>query len=42
MKLAAATALAGYVKESELSVDFILPSPLDKGVVPVIAAAIIP
>ena len=40
MKLAAATALAAYLPESELSVDKILPSPLDKGVVPTIAAAI--
>lgn len=40
MKLAAAKALAGYVKENELNVDFILPSALDKGVVKVIAAVI--
>lgn len=40
MKIAAAKALANYVKENELSVDFILPSPLDKSVVSVIAAAI--
>lgn len=40
MKLAAAQALADYIKESELSVDFILPSPLDKGVVGVIASVI--
>ena len=40
MKLAAATALAAYLPESELSIDKILPSPLDKGVVAVIAAAI--
>lgn len=40
MKLAAAQALADYVKNSELAVDFILPSPLDKNVVNVIASAI--
>lgn len=40
MKLAAAKALANYVKESELNTDFILPSPLDKGVVEVIASVI--
>lgn len=40
MKLAAAKALAGYVKTNELTVDFILPSPLDRGVVAVMAAAI--
>ena len=40
MKLAAAQALADYVKETELTVDNILPSPLDKGVVQVIASAI--
>ena len=40
MKLAAAQALADYVKETELTTDFILPSPLDKGVVNVIASAI--
>ncbi|MFA6185376.1 MAG: NADP-dependent malic enzyme [Candidatus Shapirobacteria bacterium] len=40
MKLAASQALADYVKDSELSVDFILPSPLDKGVVNIIASAI--
>ena len=40
MKLAAAQALADYVKDTELTVDNILPSPLDKGVVNVIASAI--
>lgn len=40
MKLAAVKALANYVKESELNPDFILPSPLDKNVVEVIAAVI--
>lgn len=40
MKIAAAVALAAYVKENDLTVDHILPSPLDKGVVEVIAAAI--
>jgi len=40
MKLAAAAALAAYLPESELSIDKILPSPLDKGVVAVIAAVI--
>jgi len=40
MKLAAALALADYVKDTELTVDNILPSPLDKGVVQIIASAI--
>jgi malate dehydrogenase (oxaloacetate-decarboxylating) len=40
LKLAAAIALASYLPESELSVDNILPSPLDKGIVPAIAAVI--
>ena len=40
MKLAAAQALADYVKDTELTVDNILPSPLDKGVVQIIASAI--
>jgi malate dehydrogenase (oxaloacetate-decarboxylating) len=38
MFLAAAKALAGYVKNP--TVDMILPSPLDKGVVKVVAEAI--
>lgn len=40
MKVAAAYALANYVKEEELAYDYILPSPLDKGVVPVISKAV--
>lgn len=40
MKLAAAVALAGCVKETELNVNFILPSPLDKSVVKKIAEVI--
>ncbi|MDD4027305.1 MAG: NADP-dependent malic enzyme [Candidatus Shapirobacteria bacterium] len=40
MKIAAAVALANYVKENELNVNHILPSPLDKGVVNIIAAAV--
>jgi len=40
MKLAAAKALAGCVKDEELNVDFILPSPLDKSVVSKIAEVI--
>ncbi|MEI8067893.1 MAG: NADP-dependent malic enzyme [Candidatus Shapirobacteria bacterium] len=41
MKIAAAKALAGYVKENELSVDFILPVPLDGGVAQIVAQAIV-
>lgn len=40
MKIAAAKALAAYVSDTNLSVDNILPSPLDKGVVQIVAAAI--
>jgi malate dehydrogenase (oxaloacetate-decarboxylating) len=40
MKLAAAKALAGCVRDEELNVDFILPSPLDKSVVSKIAEVI--
>lgn len=40
MKVAAAYALANYVKDEELAYDYILPSPLDKGVVPVISKAV--
>lgn len=40
MKIAAARALATYVNKNDLTVDHILPSPLDKGVVKVIARAI--
>lgn len=40
MKIAAAKALADYVSLDKLSVDYILPNPLDKGVVSVIAKAI--
>ena len=40
MKVAAAYALAGYIKEEDLAPDYILPSPLDKGVVPLISQAV--
>jgi malate dehydrogenase (oxaloacetate-decarboxylating) len=40
MKIAAAKALAGYVSPDELNVNYILPNPLDKDVVAVIAKAI--
>lgn len=40
MKLAAAKAIASYLPESELSVDNIIPSPLDKGVAKAVAAVI--
>lgn len=40
MKVAAAYALASYIKDEDLTLDYILPSPLDKGVVPVISKAV--
>lgn len=40
MKLAAAQAIASYLPESEINVDNILPSPLDKGVSAAVAAVI--
>jgi malate dehydrogenase (oxaloacetate-decarboxylating) len=40
MKMAAARALAGIISDDELDEDHILPEPLDKRVVPVIAAAV--
>lgn len=40
MKVAAAYALATYIKDKDLAPDYILPSPLDKGVVPVISEAV--
>lgn len=40
MKLAAAKAIASYLPESELTVDNIIPSPLDKGVAACVAAVI--
>jgi len=40
MKLAAAKAIASYLPESEISVDSILPSPLDKGVAQAVADVI--
>ena len=40
MKLAAATAIASYLPESEINVDNILPSPLDKGVATTVAEVI--
>jgi len=40
MKLAAAHAIASYLPESEINVDNILPSPLDKGVATTVAEVI--
>lgn len=40
MKVAAAYALASYIKDEDLNFGYILPSPLDKGVVPVISEAV--
>lgn len=40
MKLAAANAIAHYLPESEITVDNIIPSPLDKGVAQAVAAVI--
>ena len=40
MKVAAAYALASYIKEEDLAFDYILPSPLDKGVAIVISKAV--
>lgn len=40
MKLAAAKAIASYLPESQITVDQILPSPLDKGVAQSVAAVI--
>ncbi|KAF5413332.1 MAG: malate dehydrogenase (oxaloacetate-decarboxylating) [Candidatus Methanocomedens sp.] len=40
MKMAAARALAGIITDSELDENHILPGPLDKRVVPVVAAAV--
>lgn len=40
MKMAAARALAGIISDDELDEDHILPEPLDKRVVPVVAAAV--
>ncbi len=40
MKMAAARALAGIVEDERLNENYILPGPLDKRVVPVIAAAV--
>lgn len=40
MKIAAAKAIAGCVKESELSADYIIPSALDKNVAAEVAAAV--
>lgn len=41
MKIAASYAIANLVSEDELNEDYILPSPLDKRVVPAIAEAVI-
>lgn len=40
MKMAAAEALAAYVREEELSAEHILPSPLDRGVPEALAKAV--
>ena len=40
MKIAAARAIAGYVKDEELSADYIIPSALDRGVAAAVAAAV--
>jgi malate dehydrogenase (oxaloacetate-decarboxylating) len=40
MEKAAAYALAGIVKDEELSEDYIIPGPLDRHVVPVVAKAV--
>jgi malate dehydrogenase (oxaloacetate-decarboxylating) len=40
MKMAAARALAGIIEDKELDDKHILPGPLDKRVVPIIAAAV--
>jgi malate dehydrogenase (oxaloacetate-decarboxylating) len=40
MEMAAAHALAGIVERSELREDYIIPKPLDKRVVPMVAAAV--
>ena len=40
MKMAASLAIAGYVKESRLSADYIIPSPLDKKVGKTVAESV--
>jgi malate dehydrogenase (oxaloacetate-decarboxylating) len=40
MKIAAAHALSGIITDSELNKDYIIPGPLDKRVVPAVAAAV--
>ncbi len=40
MKIAAARAIAGLVREEELNPDYIIPSPLDRAVAPAVAAAV--
>ncbi|MCL2213506.1 MAG: NAD-dependent malic enzyme [Oscillospiraceae bacterium] len=40
MKIAAARAIAEYIKADELSADYIIPSPLDKGVATAVASAV--
>jgi malate dehydrogenase (oxaloacetate-decarboxylating) len=40
MKLAAARALAGLIREDELAKDYVIPKPLDKRVVPAVAKAV--
>ena len=40
MKIAAAKAIADYVKPEELSAEYIIPSALDRGVAAAVAAAV--
>ena len=40
MKIAAAKAIAGIIKQEELAPDYIIPSPLDKRVAPAVAKAV--
>ncbi len=40
MKIAAAKAIADYIKDEELSADYIIPSALDRGVAAAVAAAV--
>ena len=41
MKLAAAGAIADIVAPDELNADYIIPSPLDRAVVPAVAQAVV-
>ena len=40
MKIAAAYAIAGLIKEDELTADYIIPNPFDKRVVKAVAEAV--